>query len=118
MAQKEVLMRDTIVTKTAFVFPQDTNMHGTMFGGKLIYYVDDIAGISALKLCRLPVVTASIDSVDFINPIRQGDSVTLEAMVTWTGKTSMEVLVKVKTEQMLTGKIICCFMLFNFCSSR
>jgi Thioesterase superfamily. len=97
-------MKDTKAVKTALVFPQDTNMHGTLFGGRLLAYIDDIAGISALKTSRSPVVTASIDSVDFIRPIRAGDAVTLEAMVTWTGRTSMEVLVKVTTEHLMTGE--------------
>ncbi|WP_269919170.1 acyl-CoA thioesterase [Caldifermentibacillus hisashii] len=104
MEQQKVFMKDTIAIKTALVFPQDTNMHGTLFGGKLISYIDDIASISALRLCKTPVVTASIDSVDFIKPIREGDAVTLEAMVTWTGNSSMEVLVKVTSEHLMTGK--------------
>ncbi|WAA10872.1 acyl-CoA thioesterase [Fervidibacillus albus] len=104
MEEKTVRMKDTVSIKTSLVFPQDTNMHGTMFGGKLLAYIDDIASISAMKLCRGPVVTASIDSVDFIKPIREGDSVTLEAMVTWTGRSSMEVLVKVTTEHLMTGE--------------
>lgn len=103
MEQKEVLMRDTLAIKTARVFPQDTNSHGTLFGGKLMAYIDDIASISASKLCRSSLVTASIDSVDFIRPIRENDAVTLEAMVTWTGRTSMEVLVKVTRENLMNG---------------
>ncbi|MCU9611944.1 acyl-CoA thioesterase [Caldibacillus lycopersici] len=104
MEQKIVQMKDTIAIKTSRVFPQDTNMHGTLFGGKLMAYIDDIASISAAKLCRAPVVTASIDSVDFIKPIVEGDAVTLEAMVTWTGRSSMEVVVKVTSEHLLTGE--------------
>lgn len=103
MNTNEVFMKETIAIKTARVFPQDTNMHGTLFGGKLMAYIDDIASISAAKLCRSPLVTASIDSVDFIKPIVEGDAVTLEAMVTWTGRTSMEILVKVTCEHLLTG---------------
>ncbi len=104
MTKDAVYMKDTIAVKTARVFPQDTNMHGTLFGGKLMAYIDDIASISASKLCRSPLVTASIDSVDFIKPIVEGDAVTLEAMVTWTGNSSMEVLVKVTSEHLLTGE--------------
>lgn len=104
MKHQEIKMKETKVTKTALVLPPDTNSHGTLFGGKLLSYIDDIASISALKLCRTPVVTASIDSVDFIQPIREGDAVTLEAMVTWTGNTSMEVLVKITTEDLMTGE--------------
>ena len=104
MQRDKVYMKDTIAIKTARVFPQDTNSHGTLFGGKLMAYIDDIASISASKLCRSSLVTASIDSVDFIRPIRENDAVTLEAMVTWTGRTSMEVLVKVTTENLMNGK--------------
>ncbi|MDQ0215596.1 acyl-CoA hydrolase [Oikeobacillus pervagus] len=97
------LMRDTLSVKTSYVLPPDTNQHGTLFGGKLMAYIDDIASITATKLARKPVVTASTDSVDFLKPIRVGDAVTLEAMVSYTGRTSMEVFVKVTSENLLTG---------------
>jgi acyl-CoA hydrolase len=67
-------------------------------------YIDDIASISASKLCRVTAVTASTDSVDFLLPIRPTDSVALESFVTWTGRTSMEVFVKVITENLRSGK--------------
>ncbi|MBM7649534.1 acyl-CoA hydrolase [Bacillus ectoiniformans] len=97
-------MKQTLAIKTSHVLPPDTNHHGTLFGGKLMAYIDDIASISAIKLARTPIVTASTDSVDFLKPIRVGDAVTLEAMVTYTGKTSMEVFVKVTSENLLTGE--------------
>ncbi|GAB2696215.1 acyl-CoA thioesterase [Paenibacillus thermoaerophilus] len=67
-------------------------------------YIDDIASISAAKHCRQSVVTASTDSVDFLQPIRPTDSVTLESFVTWTGTSSMEVFVKVMKEDLLSGE--------------
>jgi len=90
--------------KTFRVFPTDVNNHNTLFGGKLMAYIDDIASIAAAKHCRRSVVTASTDSVDFLHPIHMTDSVTLESFVTWTGRTSMEVFVKVVTEDLLTGE--------------
>ncbi|AUS25794.1 acyl-CoA hydrolase [Paenibacillus jamilae] len=66
-------------------------------------YIDDIASIAAAKLCRTNTVTASTDSVDFLLPIHPSDSVTLEAFVTWTGRSSMEVFVKVIREGLMTG---------------
>ncbi len=66
-------------------------------------YIDDIASIAASKLCRTNTVTASTDSVDFLLPIHPSDSVTLEAFVTWTGRSSMEVFVKVIREGLMTG---------------
>ncbi|GIN74606.1 putative acyl-CoA thioester hydrolase YkhA [Bacillus sp. J14TS2] len=101
---KKKPMKETLTIKTSHVFPPDANHLGTLFGGKLMAYIDDVASIAAIKLARRPVVTASTDSVDFIKPIKIGDSVTLEAIVTWTGYSSMEVFVKVIAEQLLTGE--------------
>ncbi|GER70610.1 putative acyl-CoA thioester hydrolase YkhA [Weizmannia acidilactici] len=95
-------MRETRTVKTSYVFPPDTNHLGTLFGGKLMAYIDDTASIAAAKLARCTVVTASTDSVDFIAPIRVGNVVTVEAIVTWTGRTSMEVFVKVSAEDLKT----------------
>ncbi|CAG7613636.1 hypothetical protein PAESOLCIP111_01630 [Paenibacillus solanacearum] len=89
--------------KTSRVFPTDVNNHDTLFGGKLMAYIDDIASIAATKHCRQMVVTASTDSVDFLLPVRPTDSVCLESFVTWTGRSSMEVFVKVITEDLRTG---------------
>jgi acyl-CoA hydrolase len=89
--------------KAAIVLPPDTNHHGTIFGGKLMAYIDDVATIAATRHARRPVVTASTDSVDFLHPVRKGDSVCLSAFVTWTRRTSMEVFVRVITENLLTG---------------
>lgn len=95
--------RESRCLKTSRVFPTDVNNHNTLFGGKLMSYIDDIASIAATKHCRRPVVTASTDSVDFLSPIRPTDAVSLEAFVTWTGRSSMEVFVKVIKEELLTG---------------
>lgn len=95
-------MRETRTVKTSYVFPPDTNHLGTLFGGKLMAYIDDTASIAAAKLARCTVVTASTDSVDFIAPIRVGNVVTVEAMVSRTGRTSMEVFVKVSAEDLKT----------------
>ncbi|MDQ0059847.1 acyl-CoA thioesterase [Paenibacillus harenae] len=95
--------RESKCFKTARVFPTDVNNHNTLFGGKLMAYIDDIASIAATKHCRRSVVTASTDSVDFLHPIRPSDSVCLEAFVTWTGRSSVEVFVKVIKEDLLSG---------------
>jgi acyl-CoA hydrolase len=96
--------KETRCFKVQRVFPTDVNNHDTLFGGKLMSYIDDIASISASKLCRVTAVTASTDSVDFLLPIRPTDSVSLESFVTWTGKSSMEVFVKVIREDLRTGE--------------
>jgi acyl-CoA hydrolase len=104
--------RDSYVVKTSIVLPPDTNNYGTMFGGKLMAYIDDVAAISAIRHARKPVVTASTDSVDFLHPIYEGNSVCLEAFVTYTGRTSMEIFVKVVAEDLLTGNRNICALSF------
>jgi Acyl-CoA hydrolase len=98
--------RESRCYKTARIFPTDVNNHNTLFGGKLMAYIDDIASIAATKHCRRAVVTASTDSVDFLQPIRPSDAVCLESFVTWTGRTSVEVFVKVIKEDLLSGERI------------
>ncbi len=95
--------RESRCFKTSRIFPTDVNNHNTLFGGRLMAYIDDIASIAATKHCRESVVTASTDSVDFLYPINPSDSVTLEAYVTWTGNSSMEVFVKVIKEDLYNG---------------
>ncbi|WP_379971108.1 acyl-CoA thioesterase [Ectobacillus sp. sgz5001026] len=90
--------------KTSRVFPNDTNNNDTLFGGRLMYMIDDVASIAAARHSRNFTVTASTDSVDFLNPITKADAVCLEAYVTWTGRTSMEVFVKITAENLLTGE--------------
>ena len=109
---KSKFCRETLAVKTSLVSPPDTNVNGTMFGGKLMAYIDDIAAIAAMRHSRKTVVTASNDSVDFFHPIFQGNSVCLEAFVTYTGTTSMEVFVKVVSENMLTGERNVCAISF------
>jgi acyl-CoA hydrolase len=96
--------KESKTIKTSRVFPNDTNNYNTLFGGKLMSWIDDIASISAARHSRKTTVTASTDSVDFLHPITQADSVCLESYVTWTGRTSMEVFVKVIAENLLTGE--------------
>lgn len=104
MELKPKYCRESRVVRTSHVFPPDTNMHGTLFGGKLMAYIDDAGALSATRHCHHKVVTASTDSVDFLNPITLDDSVTVESYVVSTGRTSMEVFVKVIAENLLTGE--------------
>jgi acyl-CoA hydrolase len=101
---KAKAMSQSRAVKAAVVLPPDTNHYGTIFGGRVMAYIDDIAAISAMRHARMSVVTASMDSVDFLHPIRNGQAVCLESFVTWTRKTSMEVFVKVVAEDLLTGE--------------
>jgi acyl-CoA hydrolase len=105
-------VRESIAVKASIVLPPDTNHHGTMFGRKVMAYIDDLAAISATRHARMPVVTASTDSVDFLHPVRNGESVCLESFVTWTHKTSLEVFVKVVAEDLLSGERNVCTTAF------
>jgi acyl-CoA hydrolase len=90
--------------QTRLVLPPDTNHMGTIFGGVILSYIDEIAAITAMKHSRNVVVTASIDQVTFLSPARVGDILTLEAIVASTGRTSMEIFVKVENENYETGE--------------
>src|SRR5699024_1321805 len=86
------------------VIPPDTNNIETIFGGKILAYIDEVAALSAMKHSNAIVVTASIDSVNFLSSAKVGDALTLTAFVTYTGTTSMEIYVKVTAENLLSGK--------------
>ncbi|MEH6990047.1 acyl-CoA thioesterase [Cytobacillus firmus] len=90
--------------QTRLVLPPDTNHLQTIFGGKVLSYIDEIAALAAMKHSNRVVVTASIDSVDFLSSSTVGDALSLEAYVTSTGRTSMEVYVKVTSTNLLTGE--------------
>ncbi len=96
--------RESRTVQASIVQPSDTNFHGTIFGGTMMAYIDEVAAIAAMRHSRRPVVTASIDSIDFLSPAKMGHSVCLEAFVSSTGKTSMEVFVKVVSENLITGE--------------
>ncbi|MFD1849810.1 acyl-CoA thioesterase [Oceanobacillus bengalensis] len=90
--------------QTKLVLPPDTNHLGTIFGGKVLSYIDEIAAISAMKHSKTAVVTASIDTVNFLSSAKIGDILILEAVVVSTGTTSMEVYIKVECENLNTGE--------------
>jgi acyl-CoA hydrolase len=76
----------------------DTNLLGTVHGGVVMKLVDDVAGVVASRHSGGPAVTASMDEMDFLAPVRVGDLVHAEAQVNWTGRSSMEVGVRVLAE--------------------
>jgi acyl-CoA hydrolase len=87
-----------------FVLPQDANAIGTALGGRVMHFVDMAGAIAALRHCHAPVVTASIDHVDFRSPIQVGELMILKSSVNRTFHTSLEVGVKVFSENPLTGE--------------
>src|SRR3954463_11843415 len=86
------------------MMPGDANNQGHVFGGVILSMMDKCAAIAAFRHCRLNVVTASIDRVDFREPIHLGDLVVMKASVNFAGRSSMEVGVRVEAEELLTGR--------------
>ena len=102
--RKSVLMRQSFAIQENIVLPGDTNTHDTMFGGLLMKHIDETAAISARRHCHGSVVTASNDGVHFHRPIQRDDIVSLEAYVCSVGRSSMEIFVKILTENSRGGE--------------
>src|SRR6185369_4311535 len=86
---------DSMTMMTEIVLPNDTNVFGSLMGGRLMYWMDIAAAIAAQKHCNAPVVTASVDNISFESPIKLGNTVHIQANVTRAFNTSMEVHLKV-----------------------
>jgi acyl-CoA hydrolase len=85
------------------MLPEDANNLGNVFGGAIMALVDKTAAVAAIRHARSNCVTASIDRVDFREPIHLGDLVVLKASVNYVGRTSMEVGVRVEAEELVSG---------------
>lgn len=82
------------------VFPGDTNHHNTMFGGSVMYLMDEIAFMTATRFCRKPIVTVSSDKIDFKHSIPAGTIVEFVGKVVRVGRTSLDVQIDVYIESM------------------
>ena len=92
---------DSLTLMTELVLPNDTNLFENLMGGRLMYWMDIAAALSAQKHCNAPVVTASVDNISFENPIKLGNVVHIEAKVTRAFTTSMEIHLKVWGEDLI-----------------
>jgi acyl-CoA hydrolase len=97
-------VRESQHETSEMMMPHHANNLGHVFGGVMLSMMDRTAAVAAFRHCRLNVVTASIDRVDFREPIHVGDLVVMRASVNYVGKTSMEVGVRVEAEELLTGR--------------
>jgi acyl-CoA hydrolase len=84
---------------TELVLPGDTNALGTIFGGKVMQWIDIAASVAGLRHSGGPVVTRSIDALEFLAPVNMGEIVVLKAQVNFVGHTSMEIGVRVESER-------------------
>ncbi|WP_460762412.1 acyl-CoA thioesterase [Niabella terrae] len=92
---------DSLVVMTEIVLPNDTNTFGNLMGGRLMYWMDIAAALAAQKHSNAPVVTASVDNISFVNPIKLGNAVHIRAYVTRAFNTSMEVFLDVQGEDLV-----------------
>ena len=104
MSKRSVHPEETRCEMTQIVMPSSANALGTVFGGQIMAWIDICAAVSASRFTRTAVVTASMDSLLFKAPIKQGEVVVLQSQVNWAGRTSMEVGVRVESENRSTGK--------------
>jgi uncharacterized protein (TIGR00369 family) len=96
---------DSQITMAVVMNPEDANPVGNVHGGVVMKYVDTAAGVVAIRHARRIAVTASIDRLDFHNPVFIGNVLILKSSVNFVGKTSLEVGVRVEAENPLTGEV-------------
>ena len=103
MEEKHV--KDSCVTISYVMMPEDANPAGNVHGGIIMKHIDMTGGVAAMRHARCNVVTASIDSLIFHYPVFIGDLVTLRASLNLVARSSMEVGVRVETENLFTGEV-------------
>ena len=103
---KSKFVKDSILTMTELVLPQHTNQLGHLLGGQLMHWIDICAALAASKHSEIVCVTASVDKIDFKEPVKLGDVITLLASVNRAFNTSVEVGVKVIAENYPDSKYI------------
>jgi len=97
-------VRESASEYSQLALPNDANTFGNVLGGTVMHLVDIAAAMAAMRHTRLPVVTASVDSFQFMYPVHIGDLMMLHASVNRVFRTSMEVGVYVETENLISGK--------------
>ena len=98
-------VKDSSVITAQMMIPQDANPAGNVHGGVVVKIIDEAAGVVAARHSRTNVVTASIDRMDFHEPIFVGDLLFFKASLNFVGRTSMEIGVRVEAEDPRTGEV-------------
>lgn len=101
---KAVTCSETLAIQTHRIMPFHTNSYSNLFGGQLLYFLDNVASISFSRLTNTLGMTASIDNMNFLKPLPEGNSVCIESYVTGTGNTSVEIFAKIIGEDLITGE--------------
>ena len=93
-------VEDSLTVQQYLICPAHINHYGRLFGGQLLKWIDELAGIVAIRHCGATVTTAAIDNLQFHAPAYSGDMIVLEGRVTYVGRTSMEVRVDTYREEL------------------
>ncbi|MDZ4715739.1 MAG: acyl-CoA thioesterase [Cytophagales bacterium] len=104
MSRKKKTPKESLVSMTELVLPNDTNTLNNLMGGRLMHWMDIASAIAGQKHCNSIVVTASVDNISFRSPIQLGDVVTLRAKVTRAFNSSVEIRIDVEAENIPEGK--------------
>lgn len=98
-------VRESASVYSEMALPNDANTLGNVLGGKVMHLVDLAGALAAIRHARCPVVTASVDYMNFLHPIHIGQLIVLHASVNRVFRTSMEVGVRVEVENLVSGDI-------------
>jgi acyl-CoA hydrolase len=98
-------VRESVSEYSELALPNDANALGNVLGGKVMHLVDLAGAMAAMRHARRPVVTASVDSLHFLHPVHIGELIVLRSAVNRVFRSSMEVGVKVTTENLVTGEL-------------
>lgn len=101
---KSKSVSESKVEMLEIVLPNDANTLGNILGGKVMHLIDMACAVAAHRHCRRPVVTVSMDHLDFKHPIKVGDLIIVQASVNRVFRTSMECGAKVMSENLTTGE--------------
>ncbi len=94
---------ETVAEMVQFVFPQHAGAPGQIYGGRMMEWIATAGTLAASRIARGPVVLGAMEDIDFLHPVRVGEIAILRARVEWIGRTSLEVGVRVYSEQPATG---------------
>ena len=97
-------VRESFSEYSELALPNDANGLGNVLGGKVMHLVDLAAAMAGMRHARRPVVTAALDSMRFLHPVKIGQLIVLRSSVNRVFHTSMEIGVKVETETLMTGR--------------
>ena len=98
-------VRESVSEYSELALPNDANVLGNLLGGKVMYLVDLCGALAAIRHARTPMVTAAVDHMTFLSPVKIGQLLMLRSSVNRVFRTSMEVGVKVLVEDLGTGEV-------------